>query len=256
MRNPAWIRDEIILAMDLYFRAGRKQLPASHADVIRLSQLLNALPIHAQSHRDENFRNPTGIEMILGNFLGIDPTHAQSGLGRNNHLQQKVWDDFVTRVPALRQTAEAIERCIGHDLNMPNADGLQSEEDSFPEGALLARLHRTRERSRAIVEKKKSQVLAKHGRLACEACGFDFYEVYGELGLGFAECHHTLPLAEAVSVRATRLSDLAIVCANCHRMLHRACTPMTVEVLQELLSKKHTVSDISADTSYATANLS
>ncbi len=30
MRNPDWVRDEVILAMDLYFRAGRKQLPAEH----------------------------------------------------------------------------------------------------------------------------------------------------------------------------------------------------------------------------------
>lgn len=71
MRNPDWVRDEIILAMDLYVRAGRKQLPPGHEEVVRLSQLLNRLPIHPASLRDENFRNPNGISMILGNFLAL-----------------------------------------------------------------------------------------------------------------------------------------------------------------------------------------
>jgi 5-methylcytosine-specific restriction protein A len=177
MRNPDWVRDEIILAMDLYFRAGRKLLPANHADVIRLSQLLS---------------------------------------------------DQST----------------------------SSEDDAFPEGELLTRLHTSRERNRAAVEKKKTQLLARFGRLECEACGFEFQEVYGELGRGFAECHHILPLAEAVFVRATRLSDLAIVCANCHRMLHRACPQMIVAVLRSHLSQRRGQSDPSVDTSHAIANLS
>ncbi len=79
MTNPVWVRDEIILAMDLYMRAGRRQLLPSHEEVIRLSQLLNRLPIHSKSVRDENFRNP--------NFFGIDPVHNQPGLSRSNHLQ-------------------------------------------------------------------------------------------------------------------------------------------------------------------------
>jgi hypothetical protein len=35
MRNPDWVRDEIILAMDLYVRAGRKQLPSGDEQVVR-----------------------------------------------------------------------------------------------------------------------------------------------------------------------------------------------------------------------------
>lgn len=52
-------------------------------------------------------------------------------------------------------------------------------------------------------------------------CRFDFAAVYGEGGLGFAEGHHTLPMAQAKRKRISRLEDIAIVCANCHRMLHR-----------------------------------
>ena len=57
--------------------------------------------------------------------------------------------------------------------------------------------------------------------LKCEVCDFDFRATYGDLGEGFAECHHVLPLAELAPGTKTKLRDLAILCANCHRMAHR-----------------------------------
>ena len=39
------------------------------------------------------------------------------------------------------------------------------------------------------------------------------------MGKGFAECHHVVPLADLGRQKRTRLEDLAIVCANCHRMI-------------------------------------
>jgi 5-methylcytosine-specific restriction protein A len=68
-------------------------------------------------------------------------------------------------------------------------------------------------------------------------CRFDFLEFYGQLGRGFAECHHIVPLAEAAFSRTTRLSDLAIVCANCHRMLHRGRPMLTVDALRTLIAR-------------------
>jgi hypothetical protein len=95
------------------------------------------------------------------------------------------------------------------------------EHEEFLEGRRLLRLHRSRERNRKLVARKKQMVLAATGHLACEACGFDFAAVYGSLGQGFAECHHTLPFAQAAGERRTKLGELVVVCANCHRMLHR-----------------------------------
>lgn len=57
----------------------------------------------------------------------------------------------------------------------------------------------------------------------CMACGFDFEAAYGPWGAGFCEIHHLSPLGKAQGeVRVTNpLYDLAVVCANCHRMIHR-----------------------------------
>jgi hypothetical protein len=76
------------------------------------------------------------------------------------------------------------------------------------------------ERNRSLVEEKKREVLKTTGGLACEVCSFDF-RVYGELGEEFCEVHHLRPLSKNSAEVRTGLSDLAVVCANCHRMIHR-----------------------------------
>jgi 5-methylcytosine-specific restriction protein A len=60
-------------------------------------------------------------------------------------------------------------------------------------------------------------------------CGFDFAKTYGETGKGYAHVHHTIPLNEAPNEgMVVPLDKLAIVCANCHAMIHRGgvCRPM------------------------------
>ncbi len=40
MKNPPWQRDELILALDLYFISDYNKLGGKHPDVVRLSNLL------------------------------------------------------------------------------------------------------------------------------------------------------------------------------------------------------------------------
>jgi hypothetical protein len=84
------------------------------------------------------------------------------------------------------------------------------EEEVFPEGKIITELHKRKERNRRAVMQKKRRVLAETGALRCEVCGFDFAETYGqELGYGFAECHHTTPLANLIEDHPSTLDDLA-----------------------------------------------
>lgn len=83
--------------------------------------------------------------------------------------------------------------------------------------------HRHRE-GRARREKIDDAIRTSGGRLICEVpgCGFDFFRCYGDLGKGYAHVHHLRPLHKSPKEgRAVKLSDLAIVCANCHAMIHR-----------------------------------
>jgi 5-methylcytosine-specific restriction enzyme A len=92
------------------------------------------------------------------------------------------------------------------------------------EGAMRERFAQHRMREAKLRKLKiEEEMKANGGRLICEVprCGFDFFRRYGELGRGFAHVHHRekLSLAPATGRKVT-LDDLAVVCANCHAMIH------------------------------------
>ncbi len=75
-----------------------------------------------------------------------------------------------------------------------------------------------------------------HGHI-CQACGFDFSVVYGELAQNYIEAHHLIPLAflpEGQPVTMDPRTDFAVLCANCHRMVHKKKEPLTIEALKNL----------------------
>ena len=80
MRNPKWHRDEIILALDLYFKTEPGQIHARNPDVIELSEILNKLPIHDERPDHVKFRNANGVGLKLSNFLAIDPEYLGKGM--------------------------------------------------------------------------------------------------------------------------------------------------------------------------------
>ena len=242
-RNPPWTRDELILALDLYFRVNPIKTTAQNPLIRELSRLLNTLPFHPASEHRRAYRNPTGVYMTLCTFLRFDPDYKGKGL-RGNSLGQQVWDEFANDRTRLGTIAKAIQSAaITLATHEPQHLPGEEDENEFPEGRVLACIHRLRERNPALVKRKKEQVLLEKGHLSCEVCGFDFQEVYGSLGAGFAECHHGTPLSELPGSRVSKIADLAIVCANCHRMLHRARPWMSVEDLRGLICPASTISD-------------
>lgn len=104
------------------------------------------------------------------------------------------------------------------------------------EGAVRVRVHLHRERNCVLVDEKKWRVLREKGRLTCECCSFDFEKVYGDLGEGFVEVHHTKPIGLRDGAEITRLEDLVVVCSNCHRMLHRRGL-ISLDELRTILAK-------------------
>lgn len=106
----------------------------------------------------------------------------------------------------------------------PEDDQFDPELSAF-EGSLKTMFVRHRKREAKLRAAKIRQALtAGRGHLACEVpnCGFDFLKRYGELGRNFAVVHHRRPLRWVPKKGSkTSLDDLAIVCANCHQMIHR-----------------------------------
>lgn len=61
-----------------------------------------------------------------------------------------------------------------------------------------------------------------HWGTRCWVCEFDFSEFYGQLGEGFIEVHHVVPLARYDGpTEVDPVTDLVPLCSNCHSMIHR-----------------------------------
>ncbi len=125
------------------------------------------------------------------------------------------------------------------DFIPENPIGIYGEK----EGDKVIRNHINQEitiRNSRIVQRAKKAALKKgNGKLKCECCDFDFVEFYGEVGFGFIECHHKIFLSKGQ--RITEIEDLALVCSNCHRMLHRKNEEddyYSVDELKESIKKK------------------
>lgn len=227
-RKSAWLRDELILCLDLYRREGASPSREMRED---LSEVLRSIQVEPELASDPGFRSYSSIGWKLANFATLDP---RTGSERSHGARgdREVWDEFWDDPERLAETVKGIRGYIGRPA--PPTSGLDEVDGAeAPEGRVLTLVHRTRERNLKVVKAKKRKVLSEQGRLDCEVCRFDFNAFYGARGHGFIECHHLLPLCQLDPGHPTRLEELALVCSNCHRMIHRERPWLSLPELRE-----------------------
>lgn len=152
----------------------------------------------------------------------LDPRDFPPALAAAAH-----WAPFASGTAVAGEAAAALEALWAtHTMGVPNL-GSAGDRDLAPdvvgvEGAVLWGLVKHRARERALRRAKIEAVVTATGALRCEVpgCGFDFGAAYGPLGAGYAQVHHVRPLASRDGPAPTSLAELAVVCANCHVMLH------------------------------------
>ncbi|MFA9396579.1 MAG: MrcB family domain-containing protein [Halodesulfovibrio sp.] len=94
-------------------------------------------------------------------------------------------------------------------------------------------LHKKIERNQALVTCVKERKGHK-----CECCGMTFKDVYGKLGENYIEAHHLKPLSELAEDKVVLydpIKDFAVLCANCHRMIHRMDDPSDITGLRAIV---------------------
>lgn len=200
-----------------------------------------------EQNERENFRFGHIVEVIAytgeGNKIPFDKT-LLSKLDFRNHgwgnaekltkinlkedlekYQIEIWDLFKPFLnPDLAENLKDYQQYFNDELD---------KDFETKEGKLLFRNHRIRERDSSISHKKKMIALSE-GKYNCEVCDFSYQDFYGQ---DYIECHHKIPIR--LGERVTKLEDLALVCSNCHRMLHRKINGeyLSINKLKELIKK-------------------
>lgn len=159
---------------------------------------------------------PENIARLLqresGKHLRIDPDH------------------YRVEANSLRSTGRITEQSAAL-LDTLLDQTIDTDTDTFLEGGRQLQRHLNVERSPHVRER----ALAHHGT-DCQVCGFSFQRTYGPLGDGFAEIHHLVALASLKRrMPVDPAKDVAVLCANCHRMAHRENPPISLERLRGLL---------------------
>ena len=172
--------------------------------VIAKTDILSAIPRALIGWDQVDFR---GISQ--GNFCELSHIGNIVTEEQMNRLKSRLWQAFEPHFNV--EYLESIR-------NLKSAEDevdIDSEDSGVREGDAKLIWHLARERDKSIVKEKKSRAIAD-GQLNCEVCNFSFQKKFD---VDFIECHHRTPINEGG--RITKLSDLALVCANCHRMLHK-----------------------------------
>lgn len=144
---------------------------------------------------------------------------SQAGGGRHKCTNCAYQNGYKDGLSA--QRGEIKKNDVIPEIGVNSFPDVDYESMAVKEGSRQWIQHFSRERRSEVVTAKKAQVLKTTGSLKCEVCEFDFKERYGAIGEGFCEVHHKVPLSSLDEETETKLEDLAVLCSNCHRMIHR-----------------------------------
>src|SRR5262245_22150253 len=162
--NPNWTRDEVILALDLYFDC-KGQIPSSSDKRVKaLSELLRAFPYHSRAARRESFRNADGVAFKLQNLRKVD---TGKGLGNVSQTDRAIWAELGDKPQQTKEVAKLIRS--GVEI-AESADEDPGGDDTFAEGRIVTEAHRRRERDPRLRERLIVR-LRKTRQLCCELCG-------------------------------------------------------------------------------------
>jgi 5-methylcytosine-specific restriction enzyme A len=223
--------------LKLYMQHDGVKIKFTDNAIVELSRLLRKRAEFLALPHDDTFRSIDSIYIKLQNLKRFDPNYHGRGLSAGNKMEEEIWNLFASDKQYLKDIAESIIVTISQQIKDDRIRETDPEEDGFPEGNVLYRIHRFRERNIKLVNQVKKNAVSLN-KFYCEICGFSFPKTYGELGKGYIECHHTLPLSEYKSITKTAIKDIALVCSNCHRMLHRRRPWLRMEEIFSIISNK------------------
>lgn len=139
------------------------------------------------------------------------------------HCRAKVNPKDAFLVPPERRVSEIKPRPKGQfpvlygDMN---TDWVQWFENWAYDNSNKVRSEKKRRRTSTRIERdsrSRKWALDHYGRV-CECCGVSYHD---NIRSAVFEVHHKKPFSDDFESREVQVADLAVLCANCHRMVHR-----------------------------------
>lgn len=224
------MEDELLVVLDLYLE-NRRVLEEHDPRVVAASELLNRLPIHAQAGTP-GFRTPDAVVLRMANYRSYDPSTAAKGMSNAGRRAGQVWRRYADDPAAVGSLVASIQSIATNPRERSEASShMEPEESEIPEGRLIYRLHRRRERDPKLRARKFAQLTGAGVQPSCESCCLVPEAIFGTGTSQVLECHHLQPLR--LGERTTRLADVVLLCANCHKALHAKGLLASVQGLRD-----------------------
>ena len=157
-----------------------------------------------------------------GLFRGMTVAQAVAELQQTNCAD---YEDII----AILSGREVSETTCVEDINLETATDFRTVREGRRELVYTTRYERS-----PILRKRAIQI---HGT-TCMACEFNFRDFYGERGKDYIEVHHLIPLSTLDDeFEINPVTDMAVVCSNCHRMIHRERNNiLSIDALKQIIS--------------------
>jgi 5-methylcytosine-specific restriction enzyme A len=143
----------------------------------------------------------------------------------------------------------SIERGGTSEPNIVDSTNISSSDETLEKIIIQ---HIDNEKAVIRTDQKFINTLKKEKDYTCEACGLNFKNIYGDCNKSnsYIEAHHLKTKKSATKKfkmggeRRLTKEDFAILCANCHRMIHRVMSSnkdkhISLDTFKKLISKKY-----------------
>ena len=197
----------------------------------KVASFLSAITLLDESYDLELYLNNNLIEDAKDCFSGEQWQHLELYCD-NRYSKELLRDPETLNQLSTKITLDLLDAIVAI---LPIKEEVPSfYESGLPEGAkTLVQVNRY-ERNPV----NRAKCIDEYG-CKCEACGFDFELIYGEVGKDFIEVHHKTPVSEMGGEYSINpLTDLVPLCSNCHSVAHRRNPPYTINEIKSFLLKK------------------
>lgn len=220
-RIPSWNEDELILALELYYRIDYGQMDGSSQDIQKLSNELRQMASNSDFPQTESFRSSKSVALKLNNFKNFDKNYSGTGMSRGSILDYEIWQKYNNYKGRLRQKATEIrQKHYGRNASSTGDINI-----------LFYKIHKEKELD-FYLNMTAKHAIENNNELCCVACGISVSSIYGKLGRCCLSLHYDWDY-KTQSPSTTPVW----VCANCHRVLDDNYSEINVENLRKKLHR-------------------